>query len=137
MSREAVLISARRQPAAAHQSDRAIERLGRNLASKSASSACRPTPIPTFVAGVAPYPLMFQTATLDPAGELTTSRLLSDCTLLEFVTEPCARCNTGDFGGLWIKSIWLFRPAAGYDGAQRFVDLDQTHRAGYDQRTQA
>lgn len=52
---------------------------------------------------------MFQTATLNPYnGDLAATRLLSDRTSLEFVTESMRPLHTGDFGGLWIKLIWFF-----------------------------
>ena len=55
------------------------------------------------------YPLMFQTAEINPySGEIATSHLLSDRTPLEFVTESMCPLHTGDFGGIWIKLIWTF-----------------------------
>ncbi|SQF99190.1 iron-regulated membrane protein [Paucimonas lemoignei] len=55
------------------------------------------------------YPLMFQTAEINPySGEIATSHLLSDRTPLEFVTESMRPLHTGDFGGIWIKLIWTF-----------------------------
>ena len=52
------------------------------------------------------YPLMFQTAEINPySGEIATSHLLSDRTPLEFVTESMRPLHTGDFGGIWIKLI--------------------------------
>ncbi|MNN58433.1 hypothetical protein D3C81_1734810 [compost metagenome] len=55
------------------------------------------------------YPLMFQTATLNPySGEIAATRLISDRSALEFVTESMRPLHTGDFGGLWIKLIWAF-----------------------------
>jgi uncharacterized iron-regulated membrane protein len=55
------------------------------------------------------YPLMFQTAQINPYdGEIASSHLLSDRTKLEFVTESMRPLHTGDFGGIWIKLIWAF-----------------------------
>lgn len=52
---------------------------------------------------------MFQTATINPYnGDVAASRLLSDRTTLEFVTESMRPLHTGDFGGIWIKLIWFF-----------------------------
>lgn len=61
------------------------------------------------VAGRSWYPLMFQTAEINPySGEIATSHLLSDRSALEFVTESMRPLHTGDFGGIWIKLIWTF-----------------------------
>ncbi|KAA0944461.1 MULTISPECIES: PepSY domain-containing protein [unclassified Pseudomonas] len=55
------------------------------------------------------YPLMFQTAEINPySGEIAASHLLSDRSALEFVTESMRPLHTGDFGGIWIKLIWFF-----------------------------
>jgi len=55
------------------------------------------------------YPLMFQTAEINPYnGEIAASHLLSDRSGLEFVTESMRPLHTGDFGGIWIKLIWFF-----------------------------
>ena len=55
------------------------------------------------------YPLMFQTAQINPyTGEVAVSHLLSNRSTLEFVTESMRPLHTGDFGGLWIKLIWAF-----------------------------
>ncbi len=52
---------------------------------------------------------MYQTLELNPyTGKIEKSRLLSDRTGLEFVTESMRPLHTGDFGGLWIKLIWFF-----------------------------
>ncbi len=61
------------------------------------------------VVGRSWYPLMFQTAEINPySGEIATSHLLSDRSALEFVTESMRPLHTGDFGGIWIKLIWTF-----------------------------
>lgn len=55
------------------------------------------------------YPLMFQTADINPYnGEIAATHLLSDRTGLEFVTESMRPLHTGDFGGIWIKLVWFF-----------------------------
>jgi uncharacterized iron-regulated membrane protein len=61
------------------------------------------------VGGRSWYPLMFQTADINPYnGEVASTRLLSDRSGLELVTESMRPLHTGDFGGLWIKLIWFF-----------------------------
>ncbi|MGE8409705.1 MAG: PepSY-associated TM helix domain-containing protein [Pseudomonas sp.] len=61
------------------------------------------------VSGNSWYPLMFQSLNIHPyTGEIVSSRLLSDRTSLEFVTESMRPLHTGDFGGLWVKLIWAF-----------------------------
>ncbi|MCU1733797.1 MULTISPECIES: PepSY-associated TM helix domain-containing protein [unclassified Pseudomonas] len=60
-------------------------------------------------AGRSWYPLMYQSVNIHPyTGEITSSRLLSDRTPTEFVTESMRPLHTGDFGGIWIKLIWAF-----------------------------
>lgn len=64
---------------------------------------------PMEVGGRSWYPLMFQTASINPyTGQLISSHLLGDRNALEFVTESMRPLHTGDFGGLWIKLIWAF-----------------------------
>lgn len=63
---------------------------------------------PMEVGGRGWYPLMYQTAELNPyTGELVGSRLLADRTPLEFVTESMRPLHTGDFGGIWVKLVWF------------------------------
>ncbi|NER61802.1 PepSY domain-containing protein [Pseudomonas sp. MAFF212428] len=60
------------------------------------------------VGGRSWYPLMYQTASINPySGEIEAHELLSDRSKLEFVTESMRPLHTGDFGGIWIKLIWF------------------------------
>lgn len=55
------------------------------------------------------YPLMFQSASVNPYTRQVDSQfLLSDRSALEFVTESMRPLHTGDFGGLPVKLIWFF-----------------------------
>ncbi|MBD8574095.1 PepSY domain-containing protein [Pseudomonas syringae] len=61
------------------------------------------------ISGRSWYPLMFQTAEINPyTGEIASTHLLSDRNKIEFVTESMRPLHTGDFGGIWIKLIWAF-----------------------------
>jgi len=55
------------------------------------------------------YPLMFQSAAVNPYTRVVDSQfLLGDRSALEFVTESMRPLHTGDFGGLAIKLVWFF-----------------------------
>lgn len=55
------------------------------------------------------YPLMYQTAAVNPYTRTVDSKfLLEDRSPLEFVTESMRPLHTGDFGGLAIKLVWFF-----------------------------
>ena len=62
-----------------------------------------------YLGGRGWYPLMFQTANVNPyTQKVDASFLVSDRSALEFVTESMRPLHTGDFGGLTIKLIWAF-----------------------------
>ncbi|MGE8154722.1 PepSY-associated TM helix domain-containing protein [Pseudomonas vancouverensis] len=111
MSREAVPISADGSPPPHIDLDRAIDIATQRISGLEASFVSLPGNAYSHldVGGRGWYPLMFQTATLNPYnGEIAASRLISDRSALEFVTESMRPLHTGDFGGLWIKLIWAF-----------------------------
>ncbi|KAB0490687.1 PepSY-associated TM helix domain-containing protein [Pseudomonas vancouverensis] len=111
MSREAVPISADGSPPPRIDLDRAIDIATQRITGLEASFVSLPGNAYSHldVGGRGWYPLMFQTATLNPYnGEVAASRLISDRSALEFVTESMRPLHTGDFGGLWIKLIWAF-----------------------------
>ena len=111
MSREAVPLSPDGSPAPRIDLDRAIEIATQEISGLEASFVSLPGNAYSHldVGGRGWYPLMFQTATLNPyTGEIAASRLISDRSTLEFVTESMRPLHTGDFGGLWIKLIWAF-----------------------------
>ncbi|MFW9077672.1 PepSY-associated TM helix domain-containing protein [Pseudomonas sp. P2757] len=111
LSREAVPLSVDARPPARISLDRAIEITEQQIPGLEVSFVSLPANAYSHlsIGGRGWYPLMFQTATLNPYnGEMAASRLLSDRTSLEFVTESMRPLHTGDFGGLWIKLIWFF-----------------------------
>jgi uncharacterized iron-regulated membrane protein len=111
MSREAVPLSPDGSPAPLIDLDRAIAIASQKISGLEASFVSLPGNAYSHldVGGRGWYPLMFQTATLNPYnGEIAATRLISDRSTLEFVTESMRPLHTGDFGGLWIKLIWAF-----------------------------
>ena len=111
MPREAVPLSVDGTPPPRIDLDRAIEIASQRISGLEASFVSLPGNAYSHldVGGRGWYPLMFQTATINPYnGEIAASRLISDRSALEFVTESMRPLHTGDFGGLWIKLIWAF-----------------------------
>ena len=111
MSREAVPLSPDGSPAPRIDLDRAIAIASQKISGLEASFVSLPGNAYSHldVGGRGWYPLMFQTATINPYnGEIAATRLISDRSTLEFVTESMRPLHTGDFGGLWIKLIWAF-----------------------------
>jgi uncharacterized iron-regulated membrane protein len=111
VARESVPLSADGAAPAQLNLDRAIEIARQQIPGLEASFVSLPGNAYSHleVGGRGWYPLMFQTATINPYnGEVDASRLLSDRTALEFVTESMRPLHTGDFGGIWIKLIWFF-----------------------------
>lgn len=111
MAREAVPLSPDGSPPPRIDLDRAVEIATQKISGLEASFVSLPGNAYSHldVGGRGWYPLMFQTATLNPYnGEVAASRLISDRSALEFVTESMRPLHTGDFGGLWIKLIWAF-----------------------------
>lgn len=111
MSREAVPLSPDGSPSPRIDLDRAIAIASQKISGLEASFVSLPGNAYSHldVGGRGWYPLMFQTATINPYnGEIAATRLISDRSTLEFVTESMRPLHTGDFGGLWIKLIWAF-----------------------------
>ena len=111
MPREAVPLSIDGTPPPRIDLDRAIEIASQRISGLQASFVSLPGNAYSHleVGGRGWYPLMFQIATINPYnGEIAASRLISDRSALEFVTESMRPLHTGDFGGLWIKLIWAF-----------------------------
>ncbi|QXI04513.1 hypothetical protein PS925_01091 [Pseudomonas fluorescens] len=111
MARDSVPLTADGLPPARINLDRAIEIAQQKIPGLEASDINMPFNAYSHldIRGRGWYPLMFQSATLNPySGDMASSRVLSDRSSLEFVTESMRPLHTGDFGGLWIKLIWFF-----------------------------
>ena len=111
MAREDVPMSANTGPPPRISLDRAVQIAEEKIPGLEVSFISMPGNAYSHlsVGGRGWYPLMFQTATLNPYnGDMAASRLISDRSSLEFVTESMRPLHTGDFGGLWIKLIWFF-----------------------------
>ncbi|KTC35967.1 peptidase, partial [Pseudomonas sp. ABAC61] len=111
IAREQVPVSADGTPAPMISLDQAIGTATQKIPGFDISFVSLPSNAYShlFVGGRGWYPLMFQTANINPyTGSLDSSYLLGDRSTLEFVTESMRPLHTGDFGGIWIKLIWFF-----------------------------
>ena len=111
IARDKVPLSAPGVPAPMIPIDKAIDIAAERIPGLDASFVFMPSNAYSHlqIGGRGWYPLMFQTAQLNPYdGEIAVSHQLSDRSALEFVTESMRPLHTGDFGGLWIKLIWAF-----------------------------
>jgi len=109
--RASVPLTADGSPAPRISLDAAIQRARDSIPGLEESFVSLPDNAYSYlsVGGRSGYPLMFQTADINPyTGEVAATRLLSDRSALEFVTESMRPLHTGDFGGIWIKLIWFF-----------------------------
>ncbi|GLK56651.1 putative iron-regulated membrane protein [Methylopila capsulata] len=60
------------------------------------------------VYGRGAYPLIFEEAKVNPySNEVAQSRMVSDRTALELVTESMRPLHVGDFAGLWLKLVYF------------------------------
>lgn len=64
---------------------------------------------PIRIWGRGAYPLVFQTAHIDPySGTVLQTRGIPDYGIPELVTDSMRPLHTGDFAGLWLKLVYLF-----------------------------
>ncbi len=109
--RESVPITADGSPAPMISMEAAIQQAKQRIPGLEDSFVSLPANAYSYlsVGGRSWYPLMYQTADINPyTGEIAATRLLKDRSGLELVTESMRPLHTGDFGGLWIKLIWFF-----------------------------
>ena len=68
----------------------------------------RPAVSHIVVGGRGSYPLLFETANVNPyTGKVEWTRRVSDRSALELVTESMRPLHTGDFAGLWLKLVYF------------------------------
>ncbi|WP_095055517.1 PepSY domain-containing protein [Pseudomonas sp. Irchel s3b2] len=111
VARESVPLTVDGAPAPMISLERAIHEAKERIPGLEDSSVSLPANAYSHlsVSGRSWYPLIFQSAEVNPyTGDIAATRLLSDRSGLELVTESMRPLHTGDFGGIWIKLIWFF-----------------------------
>ena len=111
VARESVPLTIDGAPAPMISLERAIHEAKERIPGLEDSSVSLPANAYSHlsVSGRSWYPLIFQSAEVNPyIGDIAATRLLSDRSGLELVTESMRPLHTGDFGGIWIKLIWFF-----------------------------
>ena len=64
---------------------------------------------PIEVAGRSAYPLVFQTAYINPySGKVIATHGIAHRSTVALVTESMRPLHTGDFAGLWLKFVYFF-----------------------------
>ncbi|WP_425929952.1 PepSY-associated TM helix domain-containing protein [Pseudomonas sp. NyZ201] len=111
MAHNSVPLTANGEPPPMISLDRAVAIAREKIPSLDTSNIIMPSN--TYgtlqVGGRSWYPLIPQLVDIHPyTGEIAASRLLSDRTGVELLTESMRPLHTGDFGGFWIKAIWAF-----------------------------
>lgn len=110
VARESVPLTVDGAPAPMISLERAIHEAKERIPGLEDSSVSLPANAYSHlsVSGRSWYPLIFQSAEVNPyTGDIAATRLLSDRSGLELVTESMRPLHTGDFGGIWIKLIWF------------------------------